>query len=287
MVSIQQGFPHQRLAVVPRPAVSKALTAGITRRLTVTDAGHFPTARHHGMNRPDGGPETIVIVCVEGTGWAEIAGVRHELGPGQALVVPPSTPHAYGASPDDPWTIWWMHLRGSDVPELVSGLAAPGRTVVPIRNLDRVVGLIDEALSMLEHGSSPSDLVGAAGAAWMALTRIAIDRHRPEAGDPVERAIDYLRERLDRPVSVPELARLVGLSPSHLGARFRRVTGSGVLAHQTSLRMARARYLLDTTSASVAEIAREVGYADPLYFSRRFRQLHDASPTRYRSRAKG
>ena len=57
-----------------------------------------------------------------------------------------------------------------------------------------------------------------------------------------------------------------------------------MLAYQTALRMARARQLLDRTAAPVAEIAREVGYEDPFYFSRRFQRHHGMSPTQFRRR---
>jgi AraC family transcriptional regulator of arabinose operon len=46
--------------------------------------------------------------------------------------------------------------------------------------------------------------------------------------------------------------------------------------------MARARELLDTTELHVAEIGREVGYADPFYFSRQFSRVHCMSPSDYR-----
>lgn len=94
----------------------------------------------------------------------------------------------------------------------------------------------------------------------------------------------FLADRLDGTVKVPELAALVGVSPSHLSALFRRATGGGVLAHHTALRMARARQLLDGTDALVGEVAREVGYDDAFYFSRHFRRHHGMSPSDYRAR---
>jgi len=39
-----------------------------------------------------------------------------------------------------------------------------------------------------------------------------------------------------------------------------------------------------TTDQSVATIARQVGYDDPLYFSRIFRRVHGVSPSEYRNR---
>jgi AraC-like DNA-binding protein len=126
--------------------------------------------------------------------------------------------------------------------------------------------------------------VTAAGAAWKLLAQTGADRVLPAPGDPLQRAMTYLAERLDGSVKVGELAGFVGVSPSHLTALFRRATGGGVLAHQQALRMARARQLLDGTDARINEIAREVGYDDPFYFSRHFRRHHGVTPTQYRER---
>jgi AraC-like DNA-binding protein len=285
---IQEGFRNQRLSVVPRRTVAEALARPVTRRLVVTDTGHYPNATDHLMQRPSGAEETIVMVCTAGTGWATIGGTQHRIGSNAALIIPNGTPHAYGASKDNPWTIWWCHLRGSDLPELVAEMGvSAAKPIVPIRHIDRTVALLDEVVSTLERNHAPASLVGAAGAAWKLLTQIVVDRALPEPGDPVQRAMLYLSERFDSTVRVADLAALVGVSPSHLSAQFRRATGGGVLAHQTALRMARARQLLDTTTAPVSEIAREVGYEDQFYFSRHFRRMHEASPSEYRARDKG
>jgi len=171
------------------------------------------------------------------------------------------------------------------VAELVETLeVTPTRPIVPIRRIERAVALLDEIISGLERDQSPARLIGAAGAAWKLLTQIGVDRVLPEQGDPLERAMAYLNDRLDGSIKVPELAKLVGVSPSHLTAMFHRATGGGVLAHHSALRMARARQLLDGTLATISDIADEVGYDDPLYFSRQFRRFHGVSPTQFRQR---
>ncbi|MEO3809248.1 helix-turn-helix domain-containing protein [Sphaerisporangium sp. B11E5] len=285
---IQEGFLNQRLTVVPRRVLAEAQARPVTRRLVVTDCGHYPDAADHLMSRPNGTEETILIVCAAGSGWADVGGAQHRVGPGAALVIPRRAPHSYGASSDAPWTIWWCHLRGGDLPELVEEIgASASRPVVPVRRPDRAIALLDEIVTLLERDHSPASLMGAAGAAWKLLTQFIVDRAMPAPGDPLQRAMTYLAERLDGNVRVADLAALVGVSPSHLSALFRRATGGGVLAHHTALRMAHARNLLDTTDATVASIAREVGYHDPFYFSRHFKRLHETSPTEYRNRAKG
>lgn len=279
------GFVNQRIAIVPAPAVRTALKRPGTRRLTVTVAGYFPDAADHLVERPNGIHETVVIVCTGGTGWARIGRTAHRVSARTALVIPSGLAHAYGSGSEHPWTIWWCHLQGTDVAELVETMeVSESRPTVPVRSLDRGVALLEEIVSGLERDQSPVRLLGTSGAAWKLLTQISVDRVYPQVGDPLERAMSYLADRLDGTVSVPELARIVGISPSRLSTLFRKATGGGVLAHHTALRMTRARQLLDRTGATVTEVAREVGYDDPLYFSRQFRQHHGMSPSQYRGR---
>jgi AraC-like DNA-binding protein len=53
------------------------------------------------------------------------------------------------------------------------------------------------------------------------------------------------------------------------------------------LRMHSACQLLDTTNQPVKQIAASLGYDDPLYFSRVFKAVNEASPTEYRLLHKG
>ncbi|MFS0865815.1 helix-turn-helix domain-containing protein [Microbacterium sp. 179-B 1A2 NHS] len=282
------GFERQRLSVVPRPLVEAALARPVTRRIVVTDAGYFPRAADHGRHRPRGAAETIVIVCVDGAGWVEVAGQRTRVGSSTAIVIPGGVPHAYGASAEDPWTIWWCHVRGSDVPELLEAAdISATRVTLSLRAADRATALLDEIATSLERDSTPARLLATSGIAWRLLTQLAVDRLLPERGTPLSRALRYLEERIDGSVHVPELAAMVGVSPSHLAALFREATGGGIVAHHLALKMALARSLLDTTDLPVAEVGRRVGMDDPFYFSRRFRLTHGMAPTAYREHRKG
>ncbi|HEY9424271.1 MAG TPA: AraC family transcriptional regulator [Microterricola sp.] len=282
------GFPRQRIAIVPRPLVAEADARPITRRLQVTDAGWFPHARGHERSRPGGATESVIMLCVAGSGWVELDGARHTVQAPAIVALPAGTAHRYGASDDKPWTIWWLHVRGSDADELVAGCVDSERSPVAVlREVDRTTQLAEHIVAILEKDPSPPRLVRAAGLAWNLLTTLVSDLSVSDSNDPLQRAMNYLAHRLERPVSVPELAREARVSPSHLGALFRAATGGGPLAHHITLRMARARQLLDGTDLSVSEVARETGYSDPLYFSRQFRQAHGESPSAYRELRKG
>ena len=282
-----EGFTNQRICIVPRPQVAAAMVRPGTRRLFVTDAGFFPSAEGHGRVRPRGTTETIVILCTAGSGVITLGGSQHALTPGACIVIPAGAPHRYVTSAENPWTIWWLHVRGTDVPDLTELLTSEQRPVLRLRSVDRVVSLFDELVSLLERRLSPAHLLAASGVGWHLLSRIVADRVLPPDGSPLERAMRYLEARIDGTIRVKELAELVGMSPSHLSALFRDASGSGPNAFHTSLKMSRARGLLDTTMMSVTEVALAVGYTDPLYFSRHFRRIHGTSPTLYRAQHKG
>ena len=111
----QEGFPGERLVVVPRPVVALAVKQPLLKHLLPTDAGFYPRAEGHKCTRERGCPEAVFIYCARGAGWCEIAGRRHEVNKDQLLVIPAGTPHVYGAGKKEPWTIHWFHAVGSNI----------------------------------------------------------------------------------------------------------------------------------------------------------------------------
>jgi AraC-like DNA-binding protein len=285
---LRDGFPGQRLRVLPAPLVRSALEEPVTRRLLVTDAGYFPHAAAHGRIRTAGAREAIVMVCTGGCGILTLDGVRHRIESGDAAVIPPETPHTYIADEIDPWSIWWLHATGSDVDELVAGIVgSQPEPVLPLRDVYTAVALVEQVVSLLENDETAATLYQAAGAAWNLFGLLCSDRLRgePQTSDRIHVVQEYLRANLASSVSVSDLARLAGLSTSHFSALFKASTGSGVVEYVKRLRSARARELLLTTTLSIGEIAAQTGYADAFYFSRQFRAVNGTSPTVFRAAA--
>ena len=99
----------------------------------------------------------------------------------------------------------------------------------------------------------------------------------------VERSIAYMREHIDKPLQVATLAAFANVSPSHFFALFKQLTGCPPMDYFTRLRMRHACRLLDSTSASVKEVAAALGYDDQFYFSRVFKAVNNVPPSRYRT----
>jgi AraC-like DNA-binding protein/quercetin dioxygenase-like cupin family protein len=285
-----EGFPGQRMRVLPRPLVAHALASPATAQLLVTDVGFFPRASFHGRERKHGAGQHIVIVCAAGRGSVTLPSGVHQVRAGQALAIPAGLPHRYQADSEEPWTIWWMHLVGRQVPELLTTIGAtPEQPVFGLSDPARVVSLIDTIIRRMERDETMATLLASSGAAWHAMALLAADRRTisRHQTDPIEATIEHLRANVSTRVSLGELAGMAGLSVSHYSSLFRRTTGYGALEFQTRLRMGSARELLDTTDRSIASVAAQVGFTDPLYFSRQFRKIHGVSPSEYRAHDKG
>jgi AraC-like DNA-binding protein len=284
---VRDGFPGQRLRVLPLPITSAALAAPVTERLLVTDAGFFPHAADHGRVRPAGAEQTIIIICTAGEGRVVLDGTTHGVAAGDAVIIPARKAHMYLADADDPWSIWWMHVAGGDVADLLPEQADPSASpVLRLHDVYAATALITQVVEKLAVDDTVASLYEASGAAWHLLAHLRADRVRGGSGGSgsrVHAAMAYLRENLTTRAGVTELAEMANLSPSHFAALFKSTTGMGVIEYLTRLRSARARELLLTTRMSVQDIAAAVGYTDPYYFSRQFRRVNGVSPRTFRA----
>jgi AraC-like DNA-binding protein len=282
---VAEGFPGQRLRVLPAPLVVGAAHAPVTSRLLVTDSGYFPRAGGHGRDRPAGAAELIVILCADGAGWLEVGADRRRVAAGDAAVILAGSPHRYRAEPCDPWTIWWAHLVGADAHDFGKAICGEQRyRVLQVRDMLAAIDLVRDAISAMEREESAASLYEASGAAWQLLAMLAAGRLRGSARpvDRVRLALEHLSGHPASPVCVSELAGAANLSVSHFCSLFRQATGTSVMEYVRRLRMARARELLLTTDEAVASIAAAVGYTDPFYFTRQFRRVNGTSPTSFR-----
>jgi AraC family transcriptional regulator, arabinose operon regulatory protein len=288
-MTIADGFPGERILVLPAPRVREALTLPGTSHLVVTDCGYFPQARSHGRVRSKPIGEAVIIVCAKGSGWCETLAGRFDVTAGQVVILPPGEPHSYAADDADPWTLWWLHVSGRDLPEF---LTAAGMTRdAPVRNLSDpfgVITLVAEVLKWMERDTTTASLLASAGAAWHLMALLVSDRFPDDPrSNSLDEIADYIRDHIDERLPITELARRASLSPSHFATLFKKQFGVPVLQYQTQLRMARARKLLDTTERTIAEIASTVGYPDSFYFSRQFKNTHGLTATSYRNRHRG
>lgn len=103
-----------------------------------------------------------------------------------------------------------------------------------------------------------------------------------EKGGVIERAIRYIHRHVEKELSRESVADYVGLNPAYLSRLFKKETGQNLIDFLISVKMNRARELLDTTDMTVSSVAQQVGYSNFSHFTKMFRKQFDVNPHEYR-----
>ncbi|MFF9474764.1 AraC family transcriptional regulator [Streptomyces roseolus] len=147
-----------------------------------------------------------------------------------------------------------------------TGRDAPGQQAV----LDRLLDLL--LLSTLRE--------------WFARPEACPPGWYRAMGDPVAgRALRLIHGRPERAWTVDALAAEAGVSRATLARRFTAFVGRPPMAYLTEWRLTLAADLLARTDATVASIARQVGYRTPFALSAALKRVHDTRPVELRTAA--
>ncbi|PRY12597.1 helix-turn-helix domain-containing protein [Kineococcus rhizosphaerae] len=248
--------------------------------------GRFDEVPGYRVLRPRGRPEWMLTLTLAGSGRFRVGRSEVVAEPGDLVVVPPAVPHDYAVRAGARhWEFHWAHavIR----PEWRPLLEGEGlhRIGVPPTHRDAVGTAFAEALAHRRTGRPVSDRL-AMNCLERALLLVADARQAPSGVGPVvARVLEHVDTHLDGDLSVPALAEVAGMSPSRFAHVFAEQVGVPPQRHVERRRLDLAAELLDVSARPVAAVARAAGFADPLYFSRRFRRAHGLSPSAYRERA--
>ncbi|MFF6772001.1 helix-turn-helix domain-containing protein [Streptomyces sp. NPDC012637] len=91
-------------------------------------------------------------------------------------------------------------------------------------------------------------------------------------------ATDYIRTHLAERVALDDLARVAGVSPSHLTRVFRASTGQSPHQYVLGQRLEQARRALLTTDTAIADVADACGFADQSHLTRTMRRHLGLTP---------
>lgn len=252
--------------------------------LYLTCAGFYPHAKNHFRKRTSGIDEHILIYCIFGYGYVEIEGKVHKLSSGAFFIIRADTPHAYWAAEDFPWSIYWIHFSGNRC-EYLKSRFRKGPFIIPEQasRIDDRADLFNEILTVLESGFRNENLEFCNFLFGSLLASFLYpDTYRAAKGilgaDPIDNAIFFMQDNLDKPLKIEGIAKHVNLSKSHLSRVFKSKTGSSPIDYFISLKMQEAIRLLSNQSLRINEVAYTLGYLDPFYFSRLFKKHIGVSP---------
>ena len=217
------------------------------------------------------------------------------LTPGQLFIYPPHITFRYENAAQAPICYLWVHATGYGVPRLLADCALPVGTPLTVGAVSQAEErfralfqtlLLHEPFFEVSAAAQFMEIAAMFGQA-LAQEQQQIRSAAEVQGDNVRRiytSLSYLHENIAKPLSVAALAEMEHFGVSRYRTLFREATGMSPIAYITELRMQRAAELLTHTELPVIQVAQSVGYEDPLYFSRVFRQRWGVSPAIYGSR---
>ncbi len=234
-----------------------------------------------------------VHFILSGKGTLEIGGKTYHLGRGQIFAIPPDIETYYYADPKDPWHYTWVSFGGSRAAFYMekAGISAAS----PVR--DAYVEP-EDFLALTEKILNHHELVIA-----NELTRTALlyeilallinsqnqnleELHKPHPLDYspdiyVNHAVEYIHSNYSS-ARISDIASYIGITRSYLTHIFKQKLHISPQEYLLSYRLDQGSRLLRTTDLSIQEVARRIGYDNPLTFSKIFKNAYGLSPKNYR-----
>jgi AraC-like DNA-binding protein len=268
----------------------------------VVQCGHMKTASSYGYG-PMIRDHYLVHFVESGRGRLFLHDHVYEVGAGSCFLIHPHQIAYYEADSADPWEYYWVGLCGYRAESLLgeAGLTYE-RFVVPLptdgsvfRTLGEMIaavsqrdvglfldGMLRVLLYRMARGFEEIGVKGADLRTEPSEMKRLPGGHSEIEEEYVRIIMSVIQTSYQENISIERIAERMGLNRSYLTSIFHRHVGVSIRTFLTEYRVERAAVLLRNKARSIASVASEVGFTDPLHFSKVFARYKGASPRDYR-----
>jgi AraC family transcriptional regulator, arabinose operon regulatory protein len=256
--------------------------------------GHYRQGKGYYAWRSQGTRDWLFIYTVSGQGRFGYHGGEWISQPGEAALLRPGALHDYGVTaPLFRWELLWAHFHPRSEwhewlawPEIAPGLGAVCIQQPELRA--RIEARLKDMHALATGPERRAELF-----AMNAFEEVLLccDARNPRMESApldsrIRESMDRINRNLAAAITLARLAETARLSVSRYSHLFREQVGTSPQQYIEQQRLNRAQQLLELTPMSVKEIAYEVGFANPFYFTLRFTKRFGKSPRAYRQRRK-
>lgn len=231
--------------------------------------------------------EYSLMYLTQGAGAFRVKGSKPvPVTAGDILLIRPGVWHDYAPSPETGWQEYWTMFNGRRAETLMAQLKLPPRRPVMHYGLDESLRhSFTQMLDVAAKAPPFSDIIHSGLMLQLAasiLSRIQLLR---DQGDREESFVQQAKQRMagsqGQSMDMRELAQNLGISYSHFRRVFKASTGIPPQHYLLDLRINQAKQLIEEGGSKLSEIARTLGFDDPFYFSRLFKQKTGVSPSQW------
>ena len=236
--------------------------------------------------------EYIIHFICEGKGTYEVDGKTYHLKKGDFFVIPPKTEVYYKADEKEPWDYLWVGFQGVKATTYLknAGIDKTHRTG-HYSNTSYILACIQQmmlARTLTYHNELKRQ------AALLQILAALIEVHHDTLSDEeqheyphrvyLQQALDYMNTHLHENIKISTLASHIGIDRSYLSNIFKSTLEISPQEYLLTLRMDKAADLLKNSDKKINLIACEVGYSDPLTFTKMFKKVKGMAPSEWRQK---
>jgi AraC family transcriptional regulator of arabinose operon len=255
--------------------------------------GHFNQPFGYQTLRSQGTKDWLITFTLSGCGRFQLGQRLFECTAGDIVLLPPGVPHHYYTPENSKWEFVWAHFLPMSywLEWMVLSFEPEGlvlTTVESVMQRARVEAAFQRMIrDSVELGYFQNKLsLNALEEILLLLVQLQ-SRQASGSLDPrIHDILQHLNRHMKEPHRIEDLAARASLSPSRLAHLFKEQVGDSIIDTLLRLRLRQATRLLEHTQLSITEIAEEVGFNNPFYFTKQFTSLYGLSPSHYRKKMK-
>ncbi|GFI51414.1 helix-turn-helix domain-containing protein [Lachnospiraceae bacterium 62-26] len=232
----------------------------------------------------------VVHIILNGCGSLQIGEQEIRLSREEAFVICPGQEAVYEADGEEPWEYMWIGFHGYVAKKIVRFMGFTDECpVIRVRDTELLKAEVEK---MLEARELTFVNMLKRSSALYAMLSMMIDEHPDgrEIENPsniayVNKAVEIMTQSYAKKIKISDIATTIGISRNYLTDLFKHEFDMSPQNFLMSFRMEKAAQELVETDESVQTIGINVGYPDPLAFSKAFKQKYGMSPSAYRTSA--
>ena len=228
-----------------------------------------------------------LVLITHGQGTLTCSKKTFHLSKGDLYILFPGHLHSYKTHTSNLLHQQWIGFNGANAGSIIDSIGlTPQSPLLKVGDTYEEVQLLLNALSASGHSPAHNNALYRTGLLSQLFGLYAQQHKWPDLpadqSHAISKAINYIEANYKKQLNIEEVAAYVSLSKSHFYTRFKKEVGTTPNGYATAFRLSQARYLLIHSNQAIHDIAEAVGYSDPLYFSRVFKQKCGTSPKEFR-----
>lgn len=238
------------------------------------------------ISRPDG-LDHYVILIIKSHGEFIINGLSSLATPGTAIVLAPNTPYSYG-NPKDSYSDDWLHFEIHD-DSCFQKYYFLTNQLFSIRNADVYTFCIRQILWEASYGTKETTSENTNALFTVLLNHLLTDfqgKNDTIANSTFQIPFQHLRLSLQNSIAehhtIKRHAKEMGISEFYFQHLYTQFFGISFQQDLIQMRIDHAKYILETSSLSIEQVAEISGYTNEVHFFRQFKQITGSTPAKYR-----